>query len=84
MTHIILLVRYDDTWKRYDYTNNHSQYITQLTPELINNQESCKNFQEISRDENSSIPHFKHNIPDSDDENHIERDVPNLPWLLPQ
>ena len=74
----------DGTWTRYEYYNNTSRYITQLTHEIIQNQELCKLLQQISQVENSSIPYFKQNISDYDEKNYIEPDVPNFPYPRPR
>ena len=79
-----IMTREDGTWTRYEYYNNTSRYITQLTHEIIQNQELCKLLQQISQVENSSIPYFKQNISDYDEKNYIEPDVPNFPYQRPR
>ena len=65
------------TWKHYKYINYHTQYITHLTPELIQNPELCNFPQEIIQNEKSSITSFKQVIPG------FERDVLNVSLLIP-
>ena len=74
---------YNGPWKRYQYYANKSTGITQLTPDIVQSLELSKTFQKITRDENYSTPYFTQKIPDSDEENHIERDEPTFPRLLP-
>ena len=65
---------YNDLCSRYQYYGILSTGITKLTPEIIQSHELAVTFQQTTRDENSSIPYYKQNIIDSDEENHTTCD----------
>ena len=65
--HRRILAWYEGYGTQYEYYTNKYEYITQLTPQLIRHCELCKSLQQLSRDENLTIPYFEEKIPDYDD-----------------
>ena len=58
---------YSESHLRYKLLGSLSTGITKLNPALIKSRELAVTFQQITRDENSSIPYFKQKILDYDE-----------------
>ena len=57
--HRHILARENNRWRHYQHYPNKSEYITQLTPDLLRHHELYKLIHKPSQDENSSILYFK-------------------------
>ena len=66
-----IFATYTGPWTCYEYYTNTSTFITRLTPDIIQDLKLSKTFQQITRYKISSIPYFKKNMPDYDEEHHI-------------